>query len=64
MLKDDDVRKGIQKLDRVGNNQINWKLFLNSMILLDASLIQLGEEELWKERLKANEVDLEAFINV
>lgn len=63
-LKDDEIRKGIEKLDVNRNNLIDWRLFMNSMVLLNTPLISSEQEDKMKEFFGDQKIDLESFINV
>ena len=62
-LNEEQVKKGLEKIDLNGNNLINWKLFMNSMVLLNSPVLGERNAEKMREDLGEN-IDLDSFINV
>ena len=63
-LKEEQVRRALEKLDVNGNSFINWKLFMNSMILMNSPLINEENEAKMIEGVENQEIDLDGFLNV
>lgn len=63
-LKDEQVKRALERLDVNGSSFINWKMFMNCMILMNSPVLDEENEAKMGDGAETQEIDLDGFLNV